>query len=356
MNEDQRKQGVSGLMRVRNDAAFIERCVESCIRAIDELVIVCNDCTDGSEKEIERMRRRYPDKIKVYPYPYHVLGSNLTREEYELAKALPDDDPHLLCNYYNFALSKATFKYAIKIDADQLYFSDELSRWCDYCRSGERNRLSAKVITGAAFQRYLSIYRMLCLKLGKRLPLMPAVLVRMFAGCYDAYALYLFERSKACLSFSGLNVWESGEDTYVTLGDTSGAVNLLPPFNGEGDHVIFEITPATCYKKFDMPYYNTARTTSYSLIEEFAHPYRIMFMGYLWTHIASMRDSIRETVGKEKLRKPEKFVKIEDLPAMSYTEIEKGADKNMFSLFQRTLFSFVYRKSMEALKKRFAHD
>ena len=96
--------GVSGIMRVKNDSQFIERCVESCIDALDELIIAYNDCSDDSPEVIERVRAKYPGKIKVYPYEYHVLSLNLSKEEYEYAKSLDESDPRLLCNYYNFAL------------------------------------------------------------------------------------------------------------------------------------------------------------------------------------------------------------------------------------------------------------
>ena len=60
--------GVSGIMRVKNDGDFIKACVESCIDALDELIIVWNDCTDNSADEIEKIRQRYPNKIKTYEY------------------------------------------------------------------------------------------------------------------------------------------------------------------------------------------------------------------------------------------------------------------------------------------------
>ena len=39
---------VAGIMRVRNEGNFIHDCVESCIDALDELIVVYNDCTDNS--------------------------------------------------------------------------------------------------------------------------------------------------------------------------------------------------------------------------------------------------------------------------------------------------------------------
>ena len=40
--------GLAGIMRVKNEAGFIEQCVTSCIDALDELIIVYNDCTDDT--------------------------------------------------------------------------------------------------------------------------------------------------------------------------------------------------------------------------------------------------------------------------------------------------------------------
>ena len=113
---------------------FIERCIESCIDVLDELIVVHNDCSDNSVDEIEKMRLKYPSKIKRYEYPHKVLGVGLSREDYDLAKSLPENSPNLLCSYCNFALSKVTSQYALKIDAAQICFTDPLKYWCDFLR------------------------------------------------------------------------------------------------------------------------------------------------------------------------------------------------------------------------------
>lgn len=345
---------VAGILRVKNDAAFIERCVESCIAALDELIIVYNDCSDNSAEEIEKMRRIYPDKIKVYEYLPKVYGANLDYSTFEMAKQLPDDSPHLLCNYYNFALDKVTCEYAMKIDADQIYFTDELKRWCDFVRNIMPMKFSAKVAFGAIFQKYLSVYRALSLKIGRILPILPECIVKACYSSYLEYAKYLFSRNKACLSMAGINVFEE-QDTFVTLGKVCPDINILPPFNGEGDHVIFKVSDKTVYEKFEMPYYNVARTSSYSLIEEFKHPYRIMFIGYFWLHISSMRHGTAEKVAEVKRRHPESFLKINQLADYTFNKISNRSDKQIFRTFQQILFSFIYKANRTSLKKRF-HD
>lgn len=56
---------VTGIMRVKNEGPFIRNCIESCINALDELVVVYNDCTDNSADEIEKMVWKYPKKYEV---------------------------------------------------------------------------------------------------------------------------------------------------------------------------------------------------------------------------------------------------------------------------------------------------
>lgn len=77
---------VTGIMRVRNEGVFIKNCVESCIDALDELIIVYNDCTDNSVEEIKKIATKYPDKIRYYGYPYEVKAFNLSRDEFEEIK------------------------------------------------------------------------------------------------------------------------------------------------------------------------------------------------------------------------------------------------------------------------------
>ena len=42
---------------------------------------------------------------------------------------LPKDSIHLLSGYTNYAISKVTYRYAIKIDSDQLFFSESFKKW-----------------------------------------------------------------------------------------------------------------------------------------------------------------------------------------------------------------------------------
>ena len=200
------KNGVSGIMRVKNDAQFIERCVESCIETLDELIIVYNDCSDDSPAIIEEMRKRYPEKIRVFPYEYHILSQNLTKDEYEFVKSLPDDDPRLLCNYYNFALSKVGYQYAMKIDADQLYYTDRLGQVLSALR--KKSRFGLGMILGMLlYVAYRFSFR-LNKKRGRVVNIYKFGLPNFLKKQFDRFAVYQTQRGKFALSLSGVNVFK----------------------------------------------------------------------------------------------------------------------------------------------------
>lgn len=341
------KKGVSGIMRVKNDAEFIAACIESCIDALDELIVVYNDCTDNSVAEIDNMRKRYPDKIRVYEYPHKVLGVGLTKEEYAIAKSLPEDSPALLCNYYNFALSKVRYEYAIKIDADQMYFTDKLKMWCDVVR--QKVVLSGNFGLGMLFHYYFLIYRYVCLKLRLRFPIMPNWIIDSFKSHYLHYAVKQTLCGKACLSFSGVNVFKD-ERWCVSLGLKNDNINILPPFNGEADHLLFKVSDKTYYRKFDMDYYNLISNSSFSLIEEFIHPYKPMFVGFCWFHMNAMRNRLKRSVLEVKRTNNDAFVSIDQFVDLNYKSIERCSDKRIFTLYQRVLFSYIYRADRKSIK------
>ena len=333
-------------MRVKNDAEFIAGSIESCIDALDELVVVYNDCTDNSAEVIETMRQKHPDKIRVFEYPYKVFGAGLTKEEYEYAKSLPDDSPSLLCNYYNFALSKVRCEYAIKIDADQIYFKENLKKWCNLVRQG--NEVEGSFMLGKIFHYYFLAYRYFSLKFKIRLPFMPEWLSKTVKPHYEKFALEQMIKGKACLSFSGLNVYKDNL-WYVTLGLKNNALNVLPPFNGENDHLLFKVSNQTYYRKFDMDYYNLISNSSYSLIEEFVHPYKPMFMGFCWFHMNAMRSRFKKQVLSVKQSNPEAFERIDTFLKYNYRTVERKADKRIHSLYQRVLFSFIYNADKRSI-------
>lgn len=56
--------GVSGLLRVKNDAEFLELCIDSCIDALDELIISYQKCDDDAPEIIEKRDYNIPIRLR----------------------------------------------------------------------------------------------------------------------------------------------------------------------------------------------------------------------------------------------------------------------------------------------------
>ena len=270
----ERPVGVSGLLRVKNDGAFLASCIDSCIDALDELVICYQECEDDAPEIIREKQLQYPDKIKVYFYAPPVYCHNLTDEELAYAYSLPDDSVHKLCNYYNFTLSKATYRYALKIDSDQVYFAEKLKLYCDAYRREEPVEMSlSDCLIGYYAKGYQYIIRKYtCLYYLDILSYIP-IIRRMIAKKYTDYQIKEIVNHKYALSMSGINmIYKQGK----------WGIHLLKnlPLNGQTDHLIFRITEDTFYITFpgwEIP------------IEVMRYNKKLLIGGWFWYHLQGMR-------------------------------------------------------------------
>ena len=272
----ERPVGVSGLLRVKNDAEFLSDCIDSCIGALDELIICYQDCTDNAPDIIRQKQRQYPDKIKVYYYAPPVFCHGLTEEETRDAFSLPDTSVHKLCNYYNYTLSKATYRYAMKIDSDQIYFAEKLKLFCEAYRKEGMVRISFGNYLVKFYTKIYGIAVRKCPALFKvdLLSLIPGVR-SMVNKQYEIYLLKEIINNKYALSLSGINLgYEQGRWGIYLLNKQ--------PFNGVTDHLIFRITENTFY-------------TTYSgwkiPIERMKYEAPMLLGGWFWYHLQGMREN-----------------------------------------------------------------
>ena len=118
---DDRKEGISAMLRVRNGEDFLEVSILSVLQQVDEIVCVFNNSQDNTEKILCKLEEQYPDKIFVYKYVPIVYPPNT--ENY---KKTPEDNVHSLSYYYNFALSKTRYSHIFKLDDDHIFFPNIL--------------------------------------------------------------------------------------------------------------------------------------------------------------------------------------------------------------------------------------
>lgn len=342
--------GVSGIMRVKNDSQFIERCVESCIDALDELIIAYNDCSDDSPKVIERVRAKYPGKIKVYPYEYHVLSLNLSKEEYEYAKSLDESDPRLLCNYYNFALSKVSYRYAVKIDADQIYFTEKMKEWCDFYRKENCSFNTPVVLLGFVICVWMKTVNRLNMLSNHIWSLLPSRMPQWMRCAYKVYTQYRVKRYGDSVILSGLNLTKLDGKWVVPKGRKNPVINILPPFNGAGDHLFFEVTNQCYYKPFDSSEYASLVSNNYALIETFVCPRKKFMGGYFWFHLNMERPSVKERIKKVYDADSTTFENVETFMQKNYYEIDSEISKDMYAVSTRSFSHFNYAYSVDDLK------
>lgn len=239
----ERPVGVSGLMRVKNEARWVAQCIDSCIEALDELIICYQDCSDETPEIIEQKRRQYPDKIRVFYYAPFVYAHDLSKDNFEYACNLPEDSIHLLSNYYNYTLSKATYRYAVKIDADQIYFTKFLIDLCDAYRCSFVKRQS---ISGFLAFGYFALF----VKLSRRFPEVFFRLLDFFPFkdiIMDKYLSYLYTRitqTKLPVALSGINLCDGKFGWGMPAFSDCNKIFL---FNGCGDTLVFEISDKSYY-------------------------------------------------------------------------------------------------------------
>lgn len=136
-----RKNGISGLMRIRNEGEYLELSLRSYLPFFDEIIAVYNRCTDNTVEILNKLSKEF-NHLKVYHYEPNVWppGSEKFVE-------LPPDHEESLVNYYNFTLSKSTFNIAAKIDADQVAIPSTFKAVTDSIRAqGLHHFLSFKGI------------------------------------------------------------------------------------------------------------------------------------------------------------------------------------------------------------------
>lgn len=119
--DEPRLPGISAIMRIKNGEDFLRESIESHIDHVDEIIACHNDCSDQSVKILEELSEKYTNKIKIIEYlpkVHPILSMDHA--------TTPTNSINSIANYYNFALSKASYNYAFKLDDDHLAINSNL--------------------------------------------------------------------------------------------------------------------------------------------------------------------------------------------------------------------------------------
>lgn len=332
------KDGLAGVMRVRDEERLLESCIDSCINALDELIVVYHDCTDSTPEILERKQKEYPDKLKVYDYKHKVLSFDLTEDEFNEALSLPDNSARLYANLCNYGFSKSHYKFATKIDTDQIYFEDELKKWRDVCAKETNTTWGLYCVVGWLFMMYFTLYRRLSFKLGNPcLWMLPDWLVVNVFPYYRRYAERKMLQGKASIALSGINLFKDGK-WYIPF----DKYNNHHPYNGLGDTLIFKLSEDTYFLRY-------INEKSRSVTEGFTNPFKMMFAGPIWFHQHANRYQCFDKIKQVKDSYPDLFIPIDDFLKMSYKEVHAKMDEKAHSLYQRIFFALVHKVGIKTV-------
>ena len=111
-----RREGVSAIVRVRNEANKIVYCLSSILDIFDEIVLVDNESDDATLSLVRHVKEELDrhDKIKIYSYPFRLARFGPEHDD------APEESIRSAVYYSNWVLSHCSFRYVCKWDGDML--------------------------------------------------------------------------------------------------------------------------------------------------------------------------------------------------------------------------------------------
>lgn len=132
-----KRPGISAIVRLRNEADYLEQVLDSILPFFDEFVIVYNQCSDRTPEIVEAFANKDTQRARAFHYLPEVFPP--ASEEH---RTLPANHVSSFVHYSNFALSKASYRVCTKWDGDMIAVPDALGRVADRLRTLKPGTLS----------------------------------------------------------------------------------------------------------------------------------------------------------------------------------------------------------------------
>ena len=126
-----KKQRISAMLRVKNEARYLAPALESIVGLVHEVVVIDNLSEDQTPQIAAGFAERFPGKVRLHRYPHAVArvgAENRALIESEEGRR----SPALLSNYYNWCLARCTGDFILKWDGDMVateQFAGELAEF-----------------------------------------------------------------------------------------------------------------------------------------------------------------------------------------------------------------------------------
>jgi glycosyltransferase involved in cell wall biosynthesis len=106
--------GITAVLRVKNESRTMPFCLPSILQAVDRVVLVDNDSTDGTADLALEIAGRLgrSDRLTVEHYPFEIARCGPEH------LATPERSLHSLAYFYNWSFSHVRTRYSLKWDGD----------------------------------------------------------------------------------------------------------------------------------------------------------------------------------------------------------------------------------------------
>jgi len=121
-----KKDGITALWRFKNSEDFLEICIQSILPFVDEVImLVDQNSTDNTDAICKKLAAEFSEKCKYYAYTAEVYPWNHPKYN-----STSDNSIHSLSYFYNFCMSKSSYKYVMKFDDDMLCVGEDFGNVC----------------------------------------------------------------------------------------------------------------------------------------------------------------------------------------------------------------------------------
>lgn len=271
--DEERPFGITAHMVVKNEALSIQESVESLVDVADEVIITYQASADATAEILQKLYNRYPDKIRLFHYkpylpPYGRLATSNALNRY------PKTGVHNPANYYNFGLVKCRYKYYLKADGDQVYFTQKLAALKELLQSvEERPGLLKTNIATWFFKKTTSLLKFLAKK-------HPAYFARFLRWKIYQYLYCTSRYPDFGFSFAGINIHE--KNAQVVCG-----IQPLHFNSGIGDHFLQPLSSKNRYRWSDKYRYEIFSINQLTLA------------GFAWLHYKFIKRIADDDTGQQ---------------------------------------------------------
>lgn len=108
--------------------------MEAFLPYLDEIILVAEQASDGTNEICKDLVSKYPDKVKYFLYEHEVRFRS-----YDGNNQPTTDSVHSFAYFTNWAFSKSSFKYVMRLDDDILPIPETWSNMRKYIIENQPN-------------------------------------------------------------------------------------------------------------------------------------------------------------------------------------------------------------------------